>query len=82
MKYETAPRERGGHGGGTITTFEADKWDASPTNIFLDIDSRNPDISYTWQGTTRTTLIMKVRLPRNWDLLDPKEQILVWKRTE
>ena len=67
---------------GGAAHFSADKWEASTTNIFLDTTGPlSPDsISYTWQGTTRTTLIIKLRLHPNWPLWDPPEQIFVWKK--
>ena len=64
--------------------FNADKWEASTTNIFLpEWDPLKPDnISYTWQGTTRTTLILEITWPPDFPFPRPKEQTFVFKRTE
>ena len=67
------------------TTFSSDDWEANTTNIFC--NEENPreipeSISYTWQGTDRTILILKVRPSplRPWHL--PDEYTTVWKRVE
>lgn len=66
-----------------ILWVRADKWDASTTNIFLPDTDFSPDssITYIWQGATRTTLVMKLRLSRDdavhWPL---RGLILVWKK--
>ena len=73
---------RAAGGGSLARSLNTDKWDASTTTIFLDIEPVRwkQEISYTWQGTTRTVLIIKIRPADDFPLWEPDEYVLVWKR--
>ena len=72
LKWEVKEKD-----GGTSMQIGPKKWEASTTNILL--DDSDASISYTLQGTILT---LKVRVGPDLVGWVPREQILVWKKTQ